>query len=74
MARTREHKHDWKFAGVNRRLSAFPGMVAERVYACARPGCGATSIRGGLKPDPSWRPAERGRPRDVLAFIESRLG
>ena len=70
MARKREHKHDLKTVGYNRRVKQFPGHIAERVMQCRT--CGALTFTG-IRRDPDYRPAERGRPCDVLAWIEARL-
>ena len=70
MARKREHKHDLKPVGFNVRVRQFPGHIATRVKRCRT--CGA-EVMEGLKPDPDYVPAKRGRPRDVLAWIDARL-
>lgn len=50
MGKTREHKHDWKFKGVNPKLPQFGGQRMQgKLYVCAVPGCTATQVRGGGK-------------------------
>lgn len=71
MARKRrEHKHDLKTVAFNRPIKELPGHMAKIVRSCRT--CGAVTFVG-VRPDPDYRPAVSGRPRDVLAWIESRL-